>query len=93
MKATISTLSYLAAWSEASDMATDPINIGGILWPNKFQKPTGIVAGAANPAMSPQTLSNSRIPAESAKVPYAAKGIDTVASTDSTRGRVIDVRV
>jgi hypothetical protein len=74
-------------------MATDPIQIGGITWPNQFQKPTGIVAGAANPAMDPQNLNNSRIPADSAKVPYAAKGIDTVPSTDSTQGRIIDVRV
>ena len=74
-------------------MATDPIQIGGITWPNQFQKPTGIVAGAANPAMDPQALSNSVMPADSSKVPYAAKGIDTVPSTDSTKGRVIDVRV
>jgi hypothetical protein len=74
-------------------LATDPINIGGVTWPNQFQKPTGIVAGAANPAMDPQALSNSRMPADSSKVPYAAKGIDTVPSTDSTKGRVIDVRV
>lgn len=74
-------------------MATDPIQIGGITWPNQFQKPTGIVAGAANPAMDPQALSNSTMPADSSKVPYAAKGIDTVPSTDSTKGRVIDVRV
>ena len=74
-------------------MATDPIQIGGITWPNQFQKPTGIVAGAANPAMDPQALSNSAMPADSSKVPYAAKGIDTVPSTDSTKGRVIDVRV
>ena len=71
-------------------MASNPIQIGGVRWPNQFQKPTGIVAGAANPAMDPQNLNNSRIPADSAKVPYAAKGIDTVPSTDSTRGRVID---
>ena len=74
-------------------MASDPIQIGGITWPNQFQKPTGIVAGAANPAMDPQNLNNSQMPADSSKVPYAAKGIDTVPSTDSTRGRVIDVRV
>ena len=73
-------------------MASDPIQIGGITWPNQFQKPTGIVAGAANPAMDPQNLNNSQIPADSSKVPYAAKGIDTVPSTDSTKGRVIDVR-
>lgn len=74
-------------------MATDPIQVGGITWPNNFQKPTGIVAGAANTAMDPQNLNNSQIPADSAKVPFPAKGIDKVASTDSTRGRVIDVRV
>jgi hypothetical protein len=74
-------------------MASDPIQIGGITWPNQFQKPTGIVAGAANPAMDPQNLNNSQMPADSAKVPYPAKGIDTTVSTDSTRGRVIDVRV
>jgi len=45
-------------------MATDPINIGGILWKNSFQKPTGIVAGAANPAMNPMALNNSQIPDE-----------------------------
>ena len=71
-------------------MATDPINIAGVRWPNQFQNPTGIVAGAANPAMDPQNLNNSRMPADSAKIPYPAKGIDTVPSTDSTRGRVID---
>ena len=74
-------------------MATDPIQIGGITWPNSFQQPTGIVAGAANPAMDPQVLNNSQIPADSSKMPYPAKGVDTVASTDTTKGRVIDVRV
>ena len=71
-------------------MATDPIQIGGITWPNSFQQPTGIVAGAANPAMDPQVLNNSQIPADSSKMPYPAKGIDTTVSTDSTQGRVID---
>ena len=71
-------------------MATDPINIAGVQWPNQFQKPTGIVAGAANPAMDPQNLNNSQIPADSAKMPYPAKGVDTVPATDSTQGRVID---
>ena len=71
-------------------MATDPINIAGVRWPNAFQQPTGIVAGAANPAMDPTVLNNSQIPADSAKVPYPAKGIDTTVSTDSTQGRVID---
>lgn len=74
-------------------MASDPINIGGILWKNDFQKPTGIYSTAVNPAMDPQNLNNSQIPADSAKVPYPAKGIDTTVSTDSTQGRVIDVRV
>ena len=74
-------------------MATDPINIGGILWKNAFQRPTGIVAGAANPASDPINIANSQIPADSSKMPYTAKSVDTVPSTDSTRGRVIDVRV
>ena len=71
-------------------MATDPINIAGVRWPNAFQQPTGIYSTAVNSAMDPQNLNNSRIPADSAKMPYPAKGIDTVPSTDSTRGRVID---
>ena len=74
-------------------MASDPIQIGNVRWPNNYQRPTGIVAGAANPAMDPINIANSQIPADSAKVPFAAKGIDTVPSTDSTRGRIIDVRV
>ena len=73
-------------------MATDPLNIAGVQWPNNYQRPTGIVAGASNPAMDPQVLNNSQIPADSAKMPHTAKGIDTVPSTDSTRGRIIDVR-
>jgi hypothetical protein len=74
-------------------MASDPIQIGGITWQNDFQRPTGVVAGAANPAMDPINIANSQIPADSAKMPYTAKGVDTVPSTDSTRGRIIDVRV
>ena len=71
-------------------MATDPIQVGNVHWANNFQRPTGIVAGAANPAMDPQNLANSTMPADSAKMPYPAKGIDTTVSTDSTQGRVID---
>ena len=71
-------------------MATDPIQVGGVKWPNNFQNPTGIVAGAANPAMDPIALANSEIPADSAKPPYAPTKPDTTVSTDSTRGRVID---
>ena len=74
-------------------MATDPINIAGVRWPNAFQQPTGIYSTGVNPAMDPQNLNNSQIPADSAKVPYPAKGIDTTVSTDSTKGRTIDVRV
>ena len=74
-------------------MASDPIQIGGITWQNDFQRPTGVVAVAANPAMDPINIANSQIPADSAKMPYTAKGVDTVPSTDSTRGRIIDVRV
>ena len=74
-------------------MATDPIQVGNVRWPNAFQQPTGIYSTAVNPAMDPQNLNNSQIPADSAKVPYPAKGIDTTVSTDSTKGRTIDVRV
>lgn len=71
-------------------MATDPLQVGGVTWPNTYQQPTGIVKPAANPAMDPTAIANSQIPADSAKVPYPAKGVDTVPSTDATRGRVID---
>ena len=71
-------------------MATDPINIAGVRWPNQFQQPTGIYTTGVNTAMDPQTLANGNIPAESTKMPYPAKGIDTTVSTDSTTGRVID---
>lgn len=74
-------------------MASDPIQIGGVTWRNDFQRPTGVVAGAANPAMDPINIANSQIPADSARMPYTAKSVDTVPSTDSTRGRIIDVRV
>jgi hypothetical protein len=74
-------------------MATDPLQVGNVTWPNQFQNPTGIYSTGVNPAMDPQNLNNSQIPADSAKMPYPAKGIDTVPSTDTTRGRVIDVRV
>ena len=71
-------------------MATDPINIAGVRWPNAFQQPTGIYSTAVNPAADPIAIANSQIPADSAKMPYPAKGIDTTVSTDSTQGRVID---
>ena len=74
-------------------MATDPINVAGIRWQNNFQNPTGIIAPAADPALSPTAIANSQIPADAAKVPYPAKGTDTVPSTDSTKGRAIDIRV
>jgi hypothetical protein len=73
-------------------MATDPIQVGNITWPNSFQNPTGIVKPAADPAMDPVAIANSQIPADSAKMPYPAKGIDTVPSTDTSKGRVIDIR-
>jgi hypothetical protein len=73
-------------------MASDPLQIGGIRWPNNFQQPTGIYSTAVNTAMDPQNLNNSRIPAESSKVPFTPRTIDTVPSTDATKGRVIDVR-
>ena len=71
-------------------MATDPINIAGIRWPNQFQQPTGIYSTGVNSAMDPKVLNNGQIPADSSKVPFPTKGIDTTVSTDSTRGRVID---
>ena len=52
---------------QSNEMATDPIIVGNVKWPNDFQNPTGIVAGAANPAMDPIALANSEIPADSAK--------------------------
>ena len=71
-------------------MATDPINIAGVRWPNQFQQPTGIYSTGVNEAMDPQALNNSRIPAESSKVPFTPRTIDTVPSTDATKGRAID---
>lgn len=73
-------------------MATDPLLIGNIRWPNNFQQPTGIYSTGVNTAMDPQNLNNSRIPAESSKVPFTPRTIDTVPSTDTTKGRIIDVR-
>ena len=71
-------------------MASDPVQVGGVKWPNMMQKPTGIVAGAANPAMNPPALSDAQMPAESAKVKFQPTSVDTTPSTDSTKGRVID---
>ena len=71
-------------------MATDPINIAGVRWDNNFQQPTGIYSTGVNTAMDPQNLNNSRIPAESSKVPFTPRTIDTTPSTDTTKGRVID---
>ena len=71
-------------------MATDPIQIGGVRWPNSFQQPTGIYSTGVNTAMDPQNLNNSRIPAESSKVPFTPRTIDTVPSTDTTKGRAVD---
>lgn len=71
-------------------MATDPINIAGVRWPNQFQQPTGIYSTGVNSAMDPQVLNNNQIPADSSKMPHTAKGIDTTVSTDSTTGRIID---
>jgi len=71
-------------------MATDPIQIGGVRWPNQFQQPTGIYTTAVNTAMDPQNLANSEIPADSAKQKFTPTKPDTTVSTDSTQGRVID---
>ncbi len=74
-------------------MASDPLQVGGVRWPNMMQKPTGIVAGAANPAMNPTTLSNSQIPMEASKVRFQPTSVDTTPSTDATKGRAIDTYV
>tara|TARA_R110002020_G_scaffold470602_1_gene696643 strand:- start:770 stop:994 length:225 start_codon:yes stop_codon:yes gene_type:complete len=74
-------------------MASDPLQVGGVKWPNMMQKPTGIVAGAANPAMDPTALSNAQMPAESAKVKFQPTSVDTSPSTDATKGRVINTYV
>lgn len=74
-------------------MATDPIKIGNVLWPNKYQYPTGIYNTGVNTAMDPTALAKGEIPADTSKVQFSAKVPDTTPSTDSTKGRVIDVRV
>ena len=71
-------------------MATDPLLIGNVRWQNNFHQPTGIYSTGVNTAMAPQNLNNSRIPAESSKVPFTPRTIDTVPSTDTTQGRIID---
>ena len=71
-------------------MASDPLQVGGVRWPNMMQKPTGIVAGAANPAMDPTALNNAQMPAEAAKVRFQPTSVDTTPSTDATKGRAID---
>ena len=71
-------------------MATDPIQVGGVRWPNNFQKPTGIVAGAANPALDPTALSNAQQPLDSSKVKFTPTSVDTSPSTDATKGRAVD---
>ena len=73
-------------------MATDPINIAGVRWPNLVQNPTGIET-AANPALDPTALNNAQQPLDAAKVQFQPKSVDTTPSTDSTKGRSIDVRV
>jgi len=55
-----------------------------------MQKPTGIVAGAANPAMNPTALNNAQMPLESSKVRFQPTSVDTTPSTDATKGRAID---
>lgn len=74
-------------------MATDPINVFGVSFPNNFQNPTGIVKPAANPAADPINIANSQIPAESARPVYTATKPDVTPSTDTTKGSVLDIRV
>lgn len=71
-------------------MATDPIQIGGVKWPNNFQNPTGVVVGAARDELSPKAIDAKTMPAESARPIYEPKKVDVTPSTDSTRGRAID---
>jgi hypothetical protein len=71
-------------------MATDPINIAGVRWPNYFQNKTGLVAGAANPTLDPTALNNAQQPLDTAKVKFQPTSVDTTPSTDSTKGRAID---
>ena len=71
-------------------MATDPINIAGVRWPNYFQNGTGLVAGAANPSLDPTALNNAQQPLDSAKVRFTPTSVDTTPSTDATKGRAID---
>ena len=71
-------------------MATDPVLIGNVRWPNMFQNGTGIVAGAANPALDPTALNNAQQPLDAAKVKFQPTSVDTTPSTDATKGRAID---
>ena len=73
-------------------MATDPINIAGVRWPNYMQAPTGVIAPAANPALDPTALNNAQQPLDNAKVRFEPTSVDTTPSTDSTKGRNIDIR-
>lgn len=71
-------------------MATDPIQVAGVKWPNNFQNPTGIVVGAARDELSPQAVTAKTMPAESARPPYEPTKVDMTPSTDTTKGRAID---
>jgi hypothetical protein len=71
-------------------MATDPINIAGVRWPNNFQNPTGIVKPAANPVLDPTALNNAQQPLDSAKVRFTPTSVDTTPATDATKGRAFD---
>lgn len=71
-------------------MATDPISIAGVRWQNYFQKGTGIVAGAANPALDPTALNNAQQPLDSAKVRFTPTSVDITPATDATKGRAVD---
>ena len=73
-------------------MATDPLQVGGVRWENYFQNRTGIVAGAANPALDPTALNNAQQPLDNAKVRFQPTSVDTTPSTDATKGRNIDIR-
>lgn len=71
-------------------MATDPLQVGGVRWPNLMQQPTGIIKPAANPALDPTALNNAQQPLDAAKVRFTPTSVDTTPSTDATKGRAID---
>ena len=71
-------------------MATDPINIAGVRWPNNFQNPTGIVKPAANPALDPTALNNAQQSTRFSKSQIHPNQRTPHQATDATKGGAID---